>query len=1047
MNKLIEWFVRNPVASNLLMLFIIVGGISGLANVSKTVFPSGAVDTIQVSVAYLGANPADVEERILVPIEEAISGLQGIKRINSRGFEGRGTVTIDAIEGYDVDSLLNEVKSRVDSINTFPTMIERPVVRRFYATTPVMFLLVSGNVSEKALKEAGQDIRDRIAALPGAENTILDGAKDYEISIEVSELQLEKYGLTFDDVARAIRRSSVNVGAGMIDDASGQTQLMTRGQAYVEDDFMNMVVATQSDGNQVLLQDVARINDGFADQDWVLHFEGMPTLLIRVDAGENPDVVDLSNRINTLLDATIRPNLPPGIQVDPIIDTSESFADRLSLLVKNGVSGLVLVFLSMTLFLTPRLATWVTAGICISFLGCFWLLPYFGIPLSMLSTFALVLILGIVVDDAVIIGESIHRQNELGVHGEAASIKGASMVARPVIFSALTTMLAFSPLLFILGAASQFVIAIPIVVIVTLGFSLLESFCILPMHLLSKQEGRQERKNFFARGMDGVRARADAGLQHVIHKMYRPFLDRVLKRKVLGFMTFLSVCVFIMSFAVSGWLKFTFEANVMADFIQVSMEFPPGIPMSIKEDAMMKLEDSAATLRSQLEAEYPDKDMIKGSVFWAFSGDTQIGAYMAINPEQAREVGPEEISRRWRELTPDVPEAKQLTFQYTVNNNNPSLNLFVAGNNPGEIQAAGAELKEKLAGYHGVYEVVDSNESATSEAVLSLKPGAENLDITLQDLANQVRQAFYGEEVQRIPRGRDTVKVMVRLPEEDRESFATLDDLRIRTATGESVPFNMIADVNFRPGVTQIRRTDRERTLLVTAKVDQSIGNISEIRDNLENGYLDELRARHPGVSLRWAGSQEGENEFLNSLQRNTMFALLAIFFLLAVAFRSYSQPLIIMTAIPFGYMGAIVGHLLLGLDLSMYSILGIVAAAGVVINDNLVLMDYINKMRDQGHTAIKAVEKAAEERFRPIFLTSFTTFVGLLPLMAETSVQAQFLIPTVVSLAFGVLFASTVTLLLVPILYLMLADFQAWAGRTLHRNRSVSVSGSDVTV
>lgn len=1036
MRVLIEWFVRNPVASNLLMLFIIIGGITGLSNVSKTVFPSGAVDTIQVSVAYPGANPADVEERVLIPIEEAVSGLQGIKRINSRGNEGSGSVIIDAIEGYDVDILLNEIKSRVDSINTFPSMIERPVVRRFYAITPVMYLLVSGNVSEIALKETGQDIRDRIAAIPGAENTILDGVKDYEVSIEVSEFQLEKYGLTFDDVARAIRRSSVNVGAGMIDDVSGQTQLMTRGQAYIEQDFMNMVVATQEDGNQVLLQDVADINDGFADQDFVLHFEGLPTLLLRVDTGENPDVVALSKQITTVLDEEIRPALPDGIRVDPLIDTSESFADRLSLLTTNGITGLILVFLSMTLFLTPRLAMWVTAGICISFLGCFWLLPYFGIPLSMLSTFALVLILGIVVDDAVIIGESIYRQNEKGVYGEQASIEGASMVAKPVIFSALTTMLAFSPLLFILGAASTFVIAIPVVVIVTLLFSLLESFCILPMHLLAKEDAPTRKKNYIVAKLDAIRAKADSGLRHFIHNLYRPFLDKVLKRKFLSLMSFVAVCIFILSFAISGWLKFTFEANVMADFIQVNMEFPPGIPMAIKEDAMLKLEASAEQVRSQLEAEYPDAEMIKGSVFWAFSRDTQIGAYMAIDPEQAREVGPEEISRRWRELTPAVSEAKQLTFQYTVNNNNPSLNLVVAGNDNAEIQAAAEVLKSKLAGYRGVYEVVDSNESATSEAVLSLKPGAENLNITLQDLATQVRQAFYGEEVQRIPRGRDTVKVMVRLPEQDRESFATLSNLKIRTGSGDSVPFDMIANVSFRPGVTQIRRTDRERTLLVTARVDESEGNLGEIADDLENGYLDEFRLEHPGVNLTWAGSQEGESEFLNSLQRNTMFALFAIFFLLAVAFRSYTQPLIIMTAIPFGYMGAVVGHLMLGLDMSMYSILGIVAAAGVVINDNLVLMDYINKLRGKGYTAIKAVEVAAEERFRPIFLTSFTTFVGLLPLMAETSVQAQFLIPTVVSLAFGVLFASTVTLLLVPVLYLMLDDCQEWLGRLFHSKK-----------
>lgn len=1036
MNALITWFVKNPVASNLIMLFVIVGGLVGINTVGKTVFPSGVIDTIQIAVPYLGANPGDVEERILIPIEEAISGLKGIKRIQSNGFEGRGTVTIDAIEGYDVEVLLNEVKARVDAINTFPARSERPVVRRFFANVPVSFYLISGNIPERELKELGRDIRDQIAAIPGAENTSLQWTKEYEISIEVSEFQLEKYGLTFDDIALAIRRSSLNVGAGMIDDITGETQLTTRGQAYVKEDFERIVVLQQEDGNQLYLMDVANIVDGFTDVEVITRYKNMPTLLIQILASENPDVVTLSEEVERLLDEKIRPDLPEGVEVDLLIDYSDVFKDRLSLLLNNGLMGLVLVFLALTLFLTPRLAFWVCAGICISFLGCFWLLPYFGIPLSMISTFALVLILGIVVDDAVIISESIYRKNQQGMLGQEASIAGASMVARPVIFSALTTMLAFSPLLFILGATRAFVIAIPIVVILTLFFSLLESFCILPMHLVAK-EAKQNRwsNNVLLRFLTRIRAKADAGLQYFIYEVYRPFLDKVLRRKVLSLMSFIAVCFFIVSFAIGGWVKFTFNPNIVGDFVQVSMEFPAGIPMSIKEDALNKLEASSVQLRESLKVDYPGKDLIKGTVFWTFTGSTQVGAYLMFEESELNSINPDDIARRWRELVPDIPEAKQLTFQFTLNDNDPSLMVVLESNDSVLLKRASADLEEKLAAYPGVYEVSDSTESASSEAVLSLLPGAENLGISLNNLATQVRQAFYGEEVQRIPRGKDTVRVMVRLPKKDRQSFNTLNDLRIRTANGDAVPFEMVANVTYRPGVSQINRTDRVKVIWLIAKVDETEGNLSEIAEDLNNNFFEEFANTHPGIGIRWAGGQEGQSEFLDSLSRNTMFALFAIFFILAVAFKSYSQPLIIMTAIPCGYVGAIIGHLVLGLDLSIYSIFGIVAAAGVVINDNLVLMDYINRLRAKGFNAIRAVERAAEERFRPIFLTSFTTFVGLLPMMFETSIQAQFMIPTVVSLAFGVLFATTVTLLLVPVLYLMLADFEVWVRKLFTGN------------
>lgn len=1039
MNALIQWFVRNPIASNLLMLMVLVGGLTGIGTVSKTVYPSAALDVINITVPYPGASPTDVEERILIPVEEAISGLQGIGRIRAFGNEGSGTVTVEAVIGSDVDQLLNDIKGRVDAINTFPAQSERPIVRRNFAQSQIMFLLLYGPLEERELKELGRDIRDRIAALPQAELTRLEGARDYEISVEVSELQLEQYGLSFNDVAQAIRRSSLTVGAGVIDDASGQTQLMTRGQAYEARDFHDIVIAQQGDGNQILLRDVAAVVDGFTDGAVSFRYQNAPTLLLTVIASENPDVVQLSKEVHELLDKEIRPALPEGVGIDPLIDESDSFRDRLNLLASNGVSGLLLVFVALSLFLTPRLAVWVCFGICISFLGCFWLMPYFGVQLSMISTFALVLILGIVVDDALIISESIHRQNELGVMGAQGSIAGTLLVARPVVFSALTTMLAFSPLLFIQGATRTFVIAIPIVVILTLLFSLLESFCILPLHLL-REKAADGRHNPLVRVWNGIRAKADGGLRHFIHRIYRPFLDRVLRNKATTLMSFFALCFFVLSFAIGGWLKFVFAPNVVADFIQVSLQFPTGVPYSVKLDAQRQLEVAANELQAQLATEYPDRDIIKGTATWTYTQASGVQAFMSIGAAESRAVGADEIARRWRELAGPMPDVSESSFAFTVDDSEPALYLVVAGNDDEQMRHAADTLKARLSGYEGVYEVVDGNESAVTEAELALRPGAENLGITLNDLATQVRQAFYGEEVQRIPRGKDSVKVMVRLPQFDRENFDTLNDLRIRTADGSTVPFAMVADVQFRPGVTQLSRTDRERTVLITAKVDPSQGNINEIQNSLNAGYLGSLSQQYPDVTVRWAGAQEGEDEFMASLLRNSLFALLAMYFLLAVAFRSYVQPLIIMTAIPAGFIGSIVGHLLLGMDMSLFSILGIVAAAGVVVNDNLVLMDYINKLRAEGASALRAVEQAAEDRFRPIFLTSLTTFVGLVPLMSETSVQAQFMIPTVVSLAFGVLFATLVTLVVVPVIYLLFAEARAWLDALLQRERKEAV-------
>ncbi|WP_417316829.1 efflux RND transporter permease subunit [Emcibacter sp.] len=1036
MKNIIKWFVNNPVATNLIMIVILIGGMIGYSNVGKIAFPTFAMNEIWVSVSYLGAGPREVEERILVRVEEAVFDLQGIKRLYSRAREGIGQVRIEVEDGYDPDKMLNEVKARVDAINTLPTLSERPIVERVYAESDVINIVLYGDLGERELKELGRDVRDKIAQIPGAAKTNLDAVRDYEISIEVSELDLQKYGLTFDDVSNAIARSSVNLPAGKVDNEAGQIQIMTRGQAYVQEDFENIVVLRNEDGTRILLKDVARVVDGFTDDQFRVGFNGKPSVLIFVRTEGTPDVVKLSGEINNLIDEEIRPNLPEGVEITNWFDTSDMFKSRLSMLMWNGITGLILVFVCLMVFLNMELSFWVTMGIAISFLGCLMLLPSTGVSLTMISLFAFILILGIVVDDAIIIGESIHRENQHGVIGGEGAVVGAEKVAKPVIFSALTTMIAFLPMAFLPGNSGKVAYVIPVVVILCLSFSIFESLFILPTHL---RHGGEKGHGFLSKlfGLPGIRDirekssflfakiqdRATRFLDWVIYKWYRPFLDKVLRRWGLSLCVILAGCMVIFSLNIAGWVKNSFMPDVPMDFVQARIDFPAGSPYDTIDQATMILADAALKMKDQLAQEYPDQKIIKDVLTWTSNRSGSARAFLILVPAEERDVDVVQITDLWRELTPVIPDAKNVNFDFSGSGSSGErLDLLIKSRDPEQIEQAALALKEAYSSYNGLYNITDSGDTARMEAVLSLKPSAENLGLSLSDIARQVRQAFYGDEVQRIPRGQDDVKVMVRLPKEDRMSFDTMNDMRMRTATGKEVPFGSAADVNYRQAYTTIERTDRMRTLEVMANVDPDGANASEILADIEEKYFPEWKTKFPAVEFSLEGDQKEEQEFMQSLMAGFGVALLAIYFLMAVAFKSYVQPFLIFTAIPFGYMGAIIGHLVLGMDISIYSILGIVAAAGVVINDNLVLLDYIHKLRDQGNSALRAIEIAAEERFRPIFLTSLTTFIGLVPMMLETSMQALFLVPTVVSLAFGVALSSIATLFLVPILYLIVA-------------------------
>lgn len=1039
MTDLIKWFVKNPVAANLIMLVIFGLGVIGYINVGKTAMPSAAMDVISVSVPYLGAGPKEVEDRIVIRLEEAVFDIRGIKRLTGRASEGVGSVTIEIEEGQDVESILNQVKARVDAINTFPSLSERPIVSRSFVQMDIMNLAIYGDATEFELKELGRSVRDRLAAVPGAAKTALNGDRQYEVSIEVSELQLQKFNLTFDQVSNAISRSSTNLPAGKVDSIAGQIQIVTRGQAYVKQDFEEIVVLQRADGTRVLLKDVANVVDGFTDDHILLRMNGKPGLFIFIRSEGTPDVVKLSAEINDVLENEIKPSLPDGIEITNWFDTSEIFESRLDMLMWNAITGLILVFFGLLIFLSPALAGWVTAGIAISFLGCFAILPYTGVALSMISLFAFLLILGIVVDDAIIIGESVHLENQKGNHGDQGAIDGAAKVARPVIFSAITTMIFFSPMLFIDGVIGQFVLGIPVVVILCLTFSILESLFILPAHLRHLSD---KKPNDFARIFlmfvpnfvinavadmtKAAQSKAKSFLSIVIKRYYRPFLDKALHHKGLSLLIIISMSMIITSIHAAGWIKMVFNPEVSMNFVRANVQFPAGAPYDIVDEASLILEDTARKLEAELKEEYPDTELFKDLLVMADGNGSNANAFLVFQNIEEVNFDVAKYAGRWRDLMPVIPDAREVSFAFsTAGGTGEAINIMLKSPNSDALDQMAVDVKQVYSEYAGLYSITDSADTARTEAVLSIMPSAENMGLTLTDLAMQVRQAFYGQEVQRVARGKDTVKVMVRLPQEDRRSFDTLDDMRIRTQAGGQVPFEAVADVDYQRAYTSIRRTDRQRTLTVKANVNKEVANTTEIVKDIQEKYIDLWKQKYPDVEVSFEGEQRNQQEFAQSLASGFGLALIAIYILLAVAFNSYSQPFIILTALPFAYMGAVLGHLFMGMDFSLYSIMGIVAAAGVVVNDNLVLLDYINRLRAQGEKALRAVEIAAEERFRPIFLTSFTTFIGLAPMMAETSLQAQFLIPTVVSLAFGVLFSTIATLFLVPIVYLYFNDFR----------------------
>ncbi|NMH66487.1 efflux RND transporter permease subunit [Shewanella salipaludis] len=1023
---LISWFTRNSVAANLLMVILIVGGLFSAARINKEIFPTFELNYLNISVAYPGAAPQEIEEGINIKIEEAIQDIDGIKKVTSVASEGVGSVTIEVEDGHDVQQVLDEAKLRIDAISTFPVNIEKPNIYQIKPENNVIWVSVYGDQSPHDMKELAKTVRDEIAALPAVTKAQVAGVRDYEIGIEVSEDKLREYGISFEQVALAVRNSSLDLPGGSIRSQDGDILLRTKGQAYTGDDFANIVVSTRRDGGRIMLPQVANIKDGFEERLGYTRFNGQPAAIIEILSVDDQNALDISEQVKDYV-AKRQDSLPTGAKLDTWGDLTHYLKGRLNMMLSNMFYGALLVFLILALFLDLKLAFWVMMGLPVCFLGTMLLMPIepFSMSINMLTLFAFILVLGIVVDDAIVIGESAYSEVEHHGHSIDNVIRGAKKVAMPATFGVLTTIAAFIPMLMVPGPMGIIWKSIGLIVILCLAFSLVESKLILPAHLahmkLRKSSGP---KGFFGRN----KAKFNEQFQYFIHNKYRHFLERCIQHRYNVIAGFIGVLILSIALVASGKVRWVFFPDIPSDFIQVRLEMDEGSSEQNTLKAVQSIEDALYAMNDKMEKDhgYP---VVKSS-FIDMSSRTGAFIFAELTKGEDRDVDGVTISAAWREQLPELVAVKKLNINASTNDTGGDISFRLTSSDLEQLSLATKELKQKLASYEGVYDIADNFSSGSHEIRLKIRPEAEALGLTLSDLARQVRYGFYGYEAQRILRNKEEVKVMVRYPLEQRRTVGYLENMQIRTPAGVAVPFSSVAEIEMGESYSSITRVDGRRAISISASANKNKVEPSKIVAEIQKDFLPMLMQKYPKISTTLDGNSQDEQNALVGLMQGFFFAMFTIYALMAIPLKSYSQPLIIMSVIPFGMIGALFGHLLLGLSMSILSLCGIVALAGVVVNDSLILVDFVNRARAQGLSIKAAAIDSGCYRFRAIILTSLTTFVGLVPIILERSLQAQIVIPMATSLAFGILFSTVVTLILVPLLYIVLDDIKRFSRR-----------------
>lgn len=1030
---IIAWFARNSVAANLLMFILLIGGLFSTLLINKEVFPSFELNYLQISVAYPGAAPQEIEEGINIKIEEAIQDISGIKKVTSVAGEGFGNVTIEVEDSFDPQDILDEAKLRIDAISTFPENIEKPDIFRIKPENNVIWVSVYGDMDLHEMKELAKSIREEITALPAVTRAQVTGVLEYEIAIELSEDKLREYGLSFAQVAQAVRNSSIDLPGGSIRAEDGDILLRTKGQAYTGKDFAQIVVSTRPDGSRVMLPQVATIRDGFEERLEYTRFNGKPAAIIEVLSVDDQNALDISSQVKAFIEER-RATLPANAELDTWGDLTHYLKGRLNMMLSNMFYGALLVFIILALFLDLRLAFWVMMGLPVCFLGAMFIMPLepFSLSINMLTLFAFILVLGIVVDDAIVIGESAYTEIEKYGHSLDNVVKGAQKVAMPATFGVLTTIAAFMPMLMVSGPMAIIWKSIGLVVILCLAFSLVESKLILPAHLAHIKPRRPNpNPNLFVRFKTALNNK----VQHFIHHNYRTFIERCIRHRYNVVATFVGVLILSMALVASGKVRWVFFPDIPSDFIQVKLEMDVGSSEANTLKVVKEIETALYTMNEKMEDEhgYP---VVKHS-FINMSSRTSAFIFAELTKGEDRDVDGVTIADEWRKALPELISVKKLNINASTNDAGGDISFRLTSSDLTQLSQAANELKQKLSTFEGVYDISDNYSSGSHEIRLAIKPEAEALGLTLSDLASQVRYGFYGFEAQRILRNKEEVKVMVRYPLEQRRTVGHLENMMIRTPQGISVPFSSVANIELGDSYSSITRVDGRRAITVIANANKTIVEPSKVVAEIQKDFLPYLEDKYPHISSTLDGGSADEQSAMLGLFQGFFFAMFTIYALMAIPLKSYSQPLIIMSVIPFGIIGALFGHFILGLSMSVLSLCGIVALAGVVVNDSLILVDFVNRARSQGLPLVEAAIDAGCYRFRAIILTSMTTFVGLVPIILERSLQAQIVIPMATSLAFGILFSTVVTLILVPVLYIILDDIRRlfnWIGHAMRR-------------
>ncbi len=1034
MNKLLATFARNTVFANIILLLIFFAGFLATKLTVRESFPEFAIDKLVITVPYPGADPEEVEEGINQKIEDALESVQGIDLYTTKSKEGLASVIVDVKDGYDTSEVLDTVRSYVNAISTLPVDAEKPIIRAIVKKQVVMLLALSGDLNEKQLKQWGERIKDEVKLNPLISQVEAYGTREYEIGIEISEEKLRKYGLNFDQVANVVRKSSFNLAGGTLRTVGEEIRIRTVGRKYTGEELAKIVVLARPGGEIITLDKIAQIKDGFTEDPIIATIDDQPAMFVQIAKTEEEDAIKISNAVQAFV-VEKQKILPPGVHISVFYDTTNSLRARINLLTRNGVIGLGLVFFMLWLFLDLRLSFWAGLGIPISIAGAMFVLWTIDASINMISLFGLIMVLGIVVDDAVVVGESIYVHRQRGESPFDAAVNGVSEVAMPVFAAVTTTIVAFIPLAYVGGTMGKFIAILPIVVIACLAFSLVESLLLLPAHLSHLPDLNKKKKlwgpfDLIERGRSSV----SQGLESFIEKRYTPFIAKVLDWRYVSLAVAISVLIISMGLVKGGLVKFQVMPKFDGFVITSTAEFPEGTPPGITSEALDQIESAfdrlaAKTTTSSGEPLVRQRLRLVGQVLSGDMGATgpHMGSIQIILlPSEKRGIHSNDLLIEWEKEIGEIPGIKSLSFAgMHAGPSGAEIEVWLQGHDMDALRHASDDLQDALSEFAGVYQISSDYAQGKNELQLSLKPEATTLGLTVQDLARQINAGFYGREAFRLQRGSDDIRVKVRYTASERTRVSDFERVHIRTSDGREVPLLSVADISFAPGFSTITRTDGLRRIKVTAEVNNKQANSSEIFAELEKTIFRDLKRDYPDVHLAMQGSKKNMRESFDTLKVGYPIAMVGIFVIIATIFRSYIQPFIILFTIPFGLIGAIIAHLLFGYDLSMMSIFGMVALSGVVINDAIVLIERVNENLTLGMKLFDAITQAGARRFRAIFLTSISTVGGLVPLIVETDMQAQFLIPMALSVAGGVIFATVLTLVLIPSLLVIMNDFR----------------------